>query len=156
MIDEMDAADRVRRLDPVAPQTDERDEVKKLSALLGRSGAHCRLLGPLGEEIEFPASVFYVLERVVELMAEGNAVTIVPVGQKLTTQQAANILNVSRQYLVRLLESGRIRFEKTGTHRRIDIQDVLDYKQKRNAERGIALDNLTTLSEECGGYLELD
>jgi excisionase family DNA binding protein len=90
---------------------------------------------PLGEEIELPASIFYVLRRIADVMAHGNAITVVPVGQKLSTQQAANILMVSRQYLVRLLERGRIPYEKAGTHRRLSIQDVLAFKRERAVER---------------------
>lgn len=119
-------------------------------------GKRCRLVGPLGEEIELPASIFHILERVAEVMANGDAITVVPVGQMLTTQQAANVLNVSRQYLVQLLESGEIPYEKTGTHRRLNIQDVLAFKQKRAGKRKKALDNLAAFSEEDGGYPELD
>lgn len=158
-----DTAEQLRRLEPVAPQADERGEVQKLSALLdglfkevADQGKRCRLVGPLGEQIDLPPSVFCVLERVAEVMAHGDAITVVPVGQKLTTQQAANILNISRQYLIRLLESGHIPHEKTGTHRRLAIQDVLAFKRGRAVERRKALDNLAALSEEAGGYPELD
>jgi excisionase family DNA binding protein len=155
-------AEQIRRLEPIVPQADERPEVEKLLALLDGKGASrhlarpCRLIGPLGEEIELPASIFYILERVVEVMAHGDAITVVPVGQELTTQQAANILNVSRQYLVRLLENGEIPFEKTGAHRRLRIKDVLAYRHRRAKERGKALDDLTALSEDSGGYPELN
>lgn len=155
MNDEQTAA-AYRRLEPVALEGGDRDAVKQLADLMLRSGGDCRLLGPLGEEISLPAPLYYVLERVAEMMARGDAVTIVPVGQKLTTQQAANILNISRQYLVRLLDNGDIPFEKIGTHRRLDVQDVLEFKRERNLKRKIELDKLTALSEECGGYTELD
>lgn len=163
MIADTDTAALIRRLEPVAPQADEKGEVQKLSALLDGAvrqmadqGKRCRLIGPLGEEIELPASIFYILERVAEVMAHGDAITVVPVGQMLTTQQAANILNMSRQYLVRLLENGEIPYEKSKTHRRLRIQDVLAFKQKRAVARRKALDNLTALSEESGGYTELN
>lgn len=157
-----ETAEHIRRLEPVAAQADERREVQKLSALLdglsqmSDQGKRCRLVGPLGEEVDLPPSVFYVLERVAEVLAHGDAITVVPVGQKLTTQQAANILNVSRQYLVRLLESGRIPYEKAGTHRRLAIADVLAFKRVRAMDRRKALDTLAALSEEAGGYPELD
>lgn len=69
-------------------------------------------------EVAIPEAVFYVLERVAEVLARGDSLTIVPVGKELTTQQVADLLNVSRQYLVRLLDEGRIPFTKTGKHRR--------------------------------------
>ena len=162
LIDE-NPTEQIRRMDPIAPRAGEKGDVETLSAILEgaakqleTSGERCRLIGPLGEEIELPPSVFYLLERVVDVMAAGDAVTVVPVGQKLSTQQAANLLNVSRQYLVRLLESGKIPFEKAGTHRRLKIQDVLAYKHRRADQRKQALDGLAALSEESGGYPELD
>lgn len=99
----------------------------------------CRLVGPMGEEVALPDAVFSVLERVVEVLARGDSVTIVPVGKALTTQQAADLLNVSRQYLVRLLDEGRIAFTKTGKHRRLRIEDVLAFKERRDGERKNAL-----------------
>jgi excisionase family DNA binding protein len=115
----------------------------------------CRLVGPKGETIAIPESVFYVLERVVDVMARGDAITVVPVGKEHTTQQAADLLNISRQYLVRLLEGGKIPFTKTGKHRRLRMEDVLAFKAQRDRDRKAALDELTALSEEFGGYGEL-
>ncbi|MGE0713443.1 MAG: excisionase family DNA-binding protein [Planctomycetota bacterium] len=114
------------------------------------------MLGPGGERIEIPESVFFVLERVAEVLAAGDSITVVPVGKELTTQQAANLLNVSRQYLVRLLDQGAIPFRRTGKHRRLRIEDVLTYRERRDRERAAALDELTELSEEAGGYSELE
>lgn len=112
----------------------------------------CRLVGPKGEEVALPDAVFYVLERVAEVLARGDSVTIVPVGKELTTQQAADLINVSRQYLVRLLDEGRIAHTKTGKHRRLRIEDVLAFKEQRDGERKDALRDLSQLTEEFGGY----
>jgi excisionase family DNA binding protein len=151
--------EQIRRMEPVSAPPDEQAEVAKLSRLLGgladtrRSRTPvCRLLGPRGEAIELPESVFYVLERVAQVLAGGDAVTVVPVGKELTTQQAADLLNVSRQYLVRLLEEGKIQYTRTGKHRRLRIEDVLTFKEKRDAERRTALRELTQLTEDFGGY----
>ena len=94
--------------------------------------------------------MFYVLERVAEVMARGDSITVVPVGRELTTQQGADILNVSRQYLVRLLDEGRIPFTKTGKHRRVRIEDVLSFKDRRDRERRATLAELTQMSEDFG------
>jgi excisionase family DNA binding protein len=154
--------DLVHRMTPVAAPPDQRADVVALSRALGalphkgkRRSPACRLVGPQGESIVIPEAVFRVLERVVDVMARGDAITIVPVGRELTTQQAADLINVSRQYLVRLLEEGRIPFTRTGKHRRLRIEDVLAFKAHRDRERGDALSELTNLSEEFGGYEEL-
>ena len=115
-----------------------------------------QLVGPGGESIEIPESVFYVLERITEVLASGDAITVVPVGKELTTQQAANLLNVSRQYLVRLLDQGEIPFRRTGKHRRLRVEDVLAYRERRDRDRKAALDELAQQSEEFGGYSELE
>lgn len=153
--------EQIRRMTPVAAPPEQRADVAALFRLLDRA-AHgrrkrgaCKLVGPLGETISIPESVFYVLERVAEVMARGDSITVVPVGQELTTQQAADILNVSRQYLVRLLNEGRIPYTKTGRHRRVRIEDVLAFKEERDRQRKAGLDELTRMSEELGGYDEL-
>lgn len=152
---------QIRRMTPVAATPEEHDEVRRLSELLdgvahsrAKRRPSCRLVGPRGEEVTLPPAVFYVLERVAEVLARGDSVTIVPVGRELTTQQAANLLNVSRQYLVRLLDEGRIPFSRTGKHRRLRIEDVLAYRRVRDDQRRVDLDRLTALTESFGGYSE--
>lgn len=154
---------RVRRMTPVAAPPEQQAEVAAVHRLLGeavrarrRRPAQCKLVGPSGEAIPIPESVFYILERVAEIMARGDSITIVPVGKELTTQQAADILNVSRQYLVRLLDDGRIPHTKTGKHRRLRIDDVLAFKELRDEQRRAALDDLTRTSEDLGGYDEVE
>jgi excisionase family DNA binding protein len=85
-------------------------------------------------------------------MARGDSITVVPVGKEITTQQAADLLNVSRQYLVRLLDEGRIPFRKTGKHRRLRIEDVLSFKDSRDKDRRAGLRELSRLTQEAGGY----
>lgn len=149
---------QIRRMTPVAAPREQQAQVTALSkALLGmahtkRRAPKCKLVGPTGEELALPESVFLVLERVVEVMARGDSITVVPVGRELTTQQAANLLNVSRQYLVRLLDEGRIPFRKTGKHRRVRIDDVLSFKERRDKDRRAGLRELSRLSQELGDY----
>lgn len=86
-------------------------------------------------------------------MAQGNAVIIMPVHAELTTQEAANILNVSRPHLVKLLEEGEIPFYKVRTHRRIRFQDLIEYKRKRDEESKAAMQALADQAQEHGmGY----
>jgi excisionase family DNA binding protein len=154
--------DCIRRMTPVSAPPEQRADVAALSRFLdgmaqarNRTSVKCKLIGPHGETTSIPESVFYVLERVAEVLARGDAITVVPVGKELTTQQSADLLNVSRQYLVRLLDEGRIPYTKTGKHRRLRIEDVLTFKARRDKERGVALDELTAMSEDVGGYSEL-
>lgn len=156
-----DFEDQVRRMTPVSAPREQQPQVGELSRLLHavnqkRRVPRCQLVGPGGDSTEVPESVFYVLEHIVEVLARGDAVTVVPVGKELTTQQAANLLNVSRQYLVRLLDQGAIPFRRTGKHRRLRIEDVLAYRDRRDGERKTALDELSQESEEAGGYTELE
>lgn len=151
--------DMIRRMTPVAAPPEQQAQVVALSrALEGmahppkRRGPKCQLVGPTGESIALPESVFYVLERVAEVMARGDSITVVPVGREVTTQQAADLLNVSRQYLVRLLDEGRIAFRKTGKHRRLRIEDVLQFKETRDKDRRAGLRELSRMTQELGGY----
>jgi excisionase family DNA binding protein len=92
---------------------------------------------------------------VVEVLARGDAVTVVPIERNVTTQQAADLLNVSRQYLVRLLDEGRMPSTRAGKHRRVRVEDVLRFKETRDDARAGALDELTAMTEDLGGYREL-
>jgi excisionase family DNA binding protein len=150
---------QLRRMTPVAAPPDQHAQVVALSRVLegmahapASRTARCRLVGPSGETIVLPDAVFSVLERVAEVLARGDSLTVVPVGRELTTQQAADLLNVSRQYLVRLLDEGRIPFRRTGKHRRVRIEDVLSFKEQRDKERRAGLRDIVRLSEEHDGY----
>ena len=151
----------VRRMNPVAAPQDQRESVAALLELLKHVAteqpepAAYKLVSPTGEVTELPESVFLLLERIIEVLARGDAITVVPVGKDLTTQEAANILNVSPQYLVRLLDDGRIPFQKTGTHRRVRMEDVLAFKRQRDRDRMASLDDLSQLSQDFGGYEEI-
>jgi len=116
----------------------------------GRSNHAAMLIGPQGEAIELPPSVSQAIKRIVHFLARGQAVTLAPVESELTTQQAAELLNVSRPYLIKLLEDGRIPFTKTGTHRRVRLSDVLVYKEQRDSERQRGLAELARLSQQFG------
>lgn len=161
--------DKIRRMTPVSAPREQLPELEataekleRLARAVGerkvkmRTSQQPRLVGPAGEEIPLPEPMFHLLARMAEVLARGDAVTIVPVGQELTTQQAADLLNVSRQYLIRLLDANELPFTRTdGNHRRLRIEDVLAYKTRRDHEREQALDELAAMTQDMGGYPEL-
>lgn len=105
------------------------------------------------QPIELPAGAVALLMDILEAMAAGRGVTVVPENAELTTVQAADLLNVSRPYLIRLLESNAIPHRKVGKHRRIRMEDVMTYKQRIDGEREAVLDRLVAEAQEHGlGY----
>jgi len=111
---------------------------------------HASLRSPDGHQLEIPNSIYRVLVAAVAAMAQGNAVSIVPVHHELTTQQAAELLGVSRPHLVKLVDAGEIPHHKTGSHRRIYFEDLMRYRGLRDARRAEALRELTRKSAEYG------
>ncbi|BDI16152.1 hypothetical protein ANSO36C_19540 [Nostoc cf. commune SO-36] len=99
-----------------------------------------------------PDSVSRVLRQVVQAMASGKTVTIVTHNPELTTQQAADFLNVSRPYLIKLLEQSELPYVMVGTHRRVKFEDLTKYKQQRDIKRRQLLDELIAESQELGFY----
>jgi excisionase family DNA binding protein len=113
------------------------------------------LRGSNGEsdELVLPGHVLQILLDVLSEISQGNAISLIPYHQEISTQDAANLLNVSRPFLVRLLEDGEIPFRKVGAHRRVKLQDVLAFKEKTDNQRSLALDELAQLSQKEGmGY----
>ena len=103
--------------------------------------------------VPIPPAVLELLQGILVQMAQGNAVMLVLVHAKLTTQQAADLLNVSRPFLIERLEQGEIPFRKVGTHRRIRLADLMAYKHAIDQQRAAALDELAAQAQELGlGY----
>ena len=137
--------------EPIAATAEERPTIAEVERFLVREQLYtARLMTQNGDTIELPESAFRLLKDAVQLLAQGHAVALMPVHRELSTQEAADLLNVSRQYLVRLLEQGALPFIRVGTHRRIRFGDVLHYKRQRDEARRRGLRQLTQLSEELG------
>jgi excisionase family DNA binding protein len=142
----------------LSPDPSEQDELVELREQLTRIADQqrrpvARLVGPDGGEVEIPASAFAALRAVVRDMAQGLTITLIPHDKELTTKEAADILGVSRPFLVRLLDRGEIPYHRVGTHRRLRVEDVLGYRELRAQRRREQLRKLTELSEQVeGGY----
>ncbi|MGH7911990.1 MAG: helix-turn-helix domain-containing protein [Candidatus Dormibacteraceae bacterium] len=140
---------------PVAPQLDESEALHDVDRLRSAPPARpsggagpARLIAPDGQEHALPPSLYEVLLRAAHQLAAGRAVSIVPVGTKLSTQQAADLLGVSRPHVVKLLEAGEIPYTKAGKHRRVLLGDVLDYREAQAVRRRHALEELASVSED--------
>ncbi|PPF81899.1 hypothetical protein C5B96_09920 [Subtercola sp. Z020] len=107
-----------------------------------RQSGQTLLVGPDGVERSIPAELFEVLEVAAHHLALGDGVTIMPNAAKLTTQEVADFLGISRPTLVKLLEAGEIPFETVGRHRRVTLRDVVAYQERMRAERRAALAEL--------------
>lgn len=130
--------------EPIVPSTDDSRIAKRSSETLSRYVSHnlSVRVGASNDEIELPENAVRLLVDILANMAEGNAVTLIPVHAELTTKQAADIIGVSRPFLIRLLEEGVIPYRKVGTHRRITFEDVQAYRKRVTKERENALNQL--------------
>lgn len=131
-----------------------RESSAALARLLSSHPAQDRALVRLdGEDLILPRQAVELLRSLLAEMAQGNAVTILPVHAELTTQEAANLLNVSRPHLVKLLENGELPHTRVGSHRRIRLADLVAYQQQRDAACDAALQALVDDAQELGmGY----
>jgi excisionase family DNA binding protein len=140
--------------DAVAPTEQDtklaQESSRRLSSLAKRD--RMKIVVRAGDDqssaIELPRAAVDLLVRILIEMAEGNAITLIPIHAELTTQQAASMLGVSRPFLIQQMEAKKIPFRKIGTHRRIRFKDVMDYKRRIDADRVKVLDQLAAEAQE--------
>jgi excisionase family DNA binding protein len=129
--------------DELAGLAQEADQVSDAPVLAAPDGSM---------SLAIPPSVFRILRFVVHHMARGDAISLMPVHLQLTTQEAADLLGVSRPFLIKLLEQGAMPFTRTGRHRRIKLHDVMAYKEWRDREASEALALLAREAQDAGDY----
>mgnify|MGYP001174246604 CR=1 FL=1 len=141
------------------PSEQEAKEAKITSRALSKYAHNQRLRLKIvndskdSEDLILPGYALNLLLDILTEMSKGNAITVMPIHAELSTQEAADILNVSRPHLVELLEQGKIPFSKVGAHRRVLAKDVFDYKQRIDTARLKTLDELASHAQKSGmGY----
>ena len=136
---------------PGAVQPDQLDEFERLLGHV-RAGGTARLVAPDGSEIELPGDIHALLVSIVEQLKAGNGVSVIPMHAELTTVEAADLLNVSRPFLIKKIEAGEIAHHMVGTHRRLRLADVLAYRDRMDAQANDGLDAMVAEAEELGLY----
>jgi excisionase family DNA binding protein len=135
---------------PLAISKGDQKQVLELYQQIQRSRA--KLVGPDGKTQSLPVSLYEFLVKLIADLCEGQSVAIVQNDAQLTTVEAARMLGVSRQFLVKVLERDEIPHHMVGTHRRVYVRDLLAYKAKRDSKRRQTLDDLTRAEAQDGLY----
>jgi len=139
--------------DHILATEDEQGLLRDIEQLLGgNSGEGATLVTRDGQSSPLPDSLLRAIREASHHLGNDEAISIVSIEKVLTTQQAADLLHVSRPYLIRLLDQGEIPFHMVGTHRRVEIGNLLAYKRRRDGERREHLRELTRYSREIGLY----
>lgn len=119
-----------------------------LAACIGKGDSACLRLHDGDEVLQVPVKAIRLLVDILDAMARGDTVSLIPIHRELTTQEAANLLNVSRPYLVKLIENGEIPFHKNGVRRKVLFKDLMEYKHKRDQASMALLDELTAEAQD--------
>lgn len=141
------------REDILPPATEPEDvaEMAQLIQILS-SDTGVEIIASTGERAMIPAALRHVLLEAASTLVHGDSIKLVPLQRELSTFQAASILGVSRPHLIKLLEQGAIPYRRVGTHRRIDLSDLLAYKEQRHTRSQELLAEMTRIAEESGTY----
>ena len=142
----------VRRLEPTPERAEYVSHVLRTFFVDAKPAKHLQLVGPDGVAEDIPVEIYAVLREVFQHLKDGQAISLIPDDTLLTTQQAAEILNISRPYLYRLLDAGEIPFIPVGTHRKLRLADVEALRERRRNESRKALNAIATLNQECDDY----
>lgn len=144
------------RNDTVVPSEEDSRVAAESSRVLAKTAARgdeMRVHLDSGEMIVLPRGVGRLLSHLLTEMGSGNAVTIIPLHAELTTQEAADFLNISRPFLIGLLGEGKIPFRKVGTHRRVKFLDLREFKARNEAASKAAMEELAAQAQELNmGY----
>jgi excisionase family DNA binding protein len=135
---------------PITLPDTEQQQVQALERALRRGTP--AFVTSTGERIELPGTVFEVLRTAVGFMSHGQAITLIPDNQAITTQRAADILGMSRPFFIKQLEAGLMGHHRVGNQRRVYLRDVLEFAKKRDKERISALDLLARDAFGAGLY----
>jgi excisionase family DNA binding protein len=141
-----------RYREPIAAEPTEQASLDLLTRFFAEGCKAPQLMHPDERPTDIPHSLYEVFKEALPILLRGDMVSIVPVNRLLTTQEAANLLNVSREYVRRLIQSGEIPHINVGRHHRIPFSDLMLYRQHRNTVRREALRNITHLGEESGYF----
>ncbi len=154
----------VERLPIASPSQDDAEAVTQLDRTLesaleasaqqpnGTSPHPLALVGQDGSHVPIPFTVYELFHEIVHHLARGDSITLVPRHRELTTQQAAEVLNISRPFLIKLLDRDEMPYRWEGTHRRIALEDVLVYRDRRSAKRRRGIEHLAQKSQDLDIY----
>jgi excisionase family DNA binding protein len=137
-------------LDAISIQPEDRNELHDVGQLL--RGGSPTLVGSKGEQATLPAPLYDLLKDIVRNLENGRSLVVMPQERQLTTQRAAELLGMSRPYLIQLLDAGEMQYHLVGKHRRIALRDVLAYAKRRAKSRSAALDTMARDAFEAGLY----
>ncbi len=126
---------------------------RQIAGIMGSGKTATLMLVDGKKNIKLPFSALHMLQDILTTMAKGDAVSIIPIRAELTTQQAADFLNVSRPYFVKLLKTGELEYKSVGRHRRVMFKELLEYKAKMEEKQNAALDSLVEQAQKLNmGY----